>query len=300
MKYRVRHRTVYRYLQEVSFSCHLSHLVPRPTPTQSVEDVDLQLTPQPSRRMRRPDYFGNIAEWFYIEQPHEVLDVLAESHVTVNASPERNTKASPSWEAVRALLDAPRDAATRDAVQYIFNSPLTAFTNDVAAYARLSFPPGRSLFAGSVELMSRIHKDFRYNSSVTSVTTTVTPVFEMRAGVCQDFAHVGIACMRALGLPARYVSGYLLTHPPEGQPRLVGADASHAWFSVWTPDFGWVDLDPTNDVLPGDSHVTVAWGRDYGDVAPIGGIVTGGRDHIVEVGVDVVPIPATETMKSAP
>jgi transglutaminase-like putative cysteine protease len=140
-----------------------------------------------------------------------------------------------------------------------------------------------------MDVMSRIHADFRYDSTVTDATTPVDRVFEMRAGVCQDFAHVAIAAMRSLGLPARYVSGYLLTEPPPGKERLIGADASHAWFSVWAPPFGWVDLDPTNDTIPGEGHITVAWGRDYGDVAPINGIVTGGGDHLIEVGVDVIP-----------
>jgi transglutaminase-like putative cysteine protease len=138
--------------------------------------------------------------------------------------------------------------------------------------------------------MARIHMDFRYDTTVTDAYTAVDQVFEIRAGVCQDLAHVGIAALRALGLPARYVSGYLLTRPPPGRERMIGADASHAWFAVWAPPFGWVDLDPTNDMIPGDGHITVAWGRDYGDVAPINGIVTGGGEHLIEVGVDVLPI----------
>jgi transglutaminase-like putative cysteine protease len=154
----------------------------------------------------------------------------------------------------------------------------------------VSFPPHRPILAGAVELMNRIHKDFRYDTTVTDVTTPVDRVFEIRAGVCQDLAHVGIAAMRAVGLPARYVSGYLLTAPPPGKPRLLGADASHAWFSVWAPPFGWVDLDPTNNLLVGESHVTASWGRDYGDVAPVAGIILGGHDHVVEVGVDVIPV----------
>jgi transglutaminase-like putative cysteine protease len=175
-------------------------------------------------------------------------------------------------------------------VQYLFDSPMTGFQSDIAAYGEESFPPGRPLLAGALELMNRIHHDFRSDTSVTDVSTPLDRVFEIRAGVCQDLAHVGIAAMRACGLPARYVSGYLLTEPPPGKPRLLGADASHAWFSVWAPPFGWVDLDPTNNVLAGESHVTSAWGRDYGDVAPVAGIILGGHDHVVEVGVDVIPV----------
>jgi transglutaminase-like putative cysteine protease len=167
------------------------------------------------------------------------------------------------------------------------------FESDIAGYAAQSFPPGRPVLAGALELMHRIHKDFRYDTTVTDVTTPVDRVFEIRAGVCQDLAHVGIAAMRSLGLPARYVSGYLLTRPPPGKPRLLGADASHAWFSVWAPPFGWVDLDPTNDLIVGESHVTSSWGRDYGDVAPVAGIILGGHDHVVDVGVDVIPVDET-------
>jgi transglutaminase-like putative cysteine protease len=175
-------------------------------------------------------------------------------------------------------------------VQYLFDSPMTKFHSDIAAYGSVSFPPRRPILSGAMELMNRIHKDFRYDTTVTDVSTPLDRVFEIRAGVCQDLAHVGIASMRAIGLPARYVSGYLLTAPPPGKPRLLGADASHAWFSVWAPPFGWVDLDPTNNVLVGESHVTSSWGRDYGDVAPVAGIILGGHDHVVEVGVDVIPV----------
>ena len=158
-------------------------------------------------------------------------------------------------------------------------------------YAGRAAAEARRMIAdGAIDLMHRIHGDFRYDTTVTDATTPVGRVFEMRSGVCQDLAHMGTAALRALGLPGRYVSGYLRTKPPPGKPRLLGADASHAWFSVWAPPFGWVDLDPTNDMRAGEGHVTVAWGRDYGDVAPINGIVTGGGDHIVEVGVDVVPV----------
>jgi transglutaminase-like putative cysteine protease len=190
---------------------------------------------------------------------------------------------------VRWRLEDAGDEETRDAVQFIFDSPLTAFKSDVAAYAVKSFPPGRPLLAGAMELMNRIHADFRYDTTVTDATTPVDQVFEIRAGVCQDLAHVGIAAMRSLGLPARYVSGYLLTKPPPGMPRLLGADASHAWFSVWAPPLGWIDLDPTNNVVVGEGHVTLAHGRDYGDISPLNGIILGGHDHVIEVGVDVIP-----------
>ncbi|HEX3487522.1 MAG TPA: transglutaminase family protein [Micropepsaceae bacterium] len=289
MDYRVRHRTTYRYAQDVSYSHHIVHLSPRDTATQRVEDFTLTISPATAHRVRREDFFGNATEWLALNEPHAVIDIVAQSKVAAFDPPERDAEASDSWEEVRARLEA-ADEDTHDIVQYVFDSPLTAFTVDLPAYASDSFTPGRPVLAAALELMSRIHADFRYDTTVTDASTPVDRVFEMRAGVCQDLAHIGIAMMRSLGLPARYVSGYLLTRPPPGQPRLVGADASHAWFSVWAPPYGWVDLDPTNDVIPGEEHITVAWGRDYWDVAPMNGIVIGGADHLIEVGVDVIPI----------
>jgi transglutaminase-like putative cysteine protease len=290
MEYFVRHRTTYRYLQDVSHAWHLAHLALRETPVQQVADSRITLNLDAASRVERPDYFGNPCAWISLDQPHTLLEILAESHVTVTAPPPRDPAESQSWESVRAMLEAPAGADARDAVQFLFDSPLTAFKSDIAAYAVRSFPAGRPLLEGAVDLMNRIHADFRYDTTVTDATTPVDRVFEIRAGVCQDLAHVGIAAMRSLGLPARYVSGYLLTEPPPGMPRLLGADASHAWFSVWAPPHGWVDLDPTNNVVVGESHVTASWGRDYGDVAPVAGIILGGHDHVVEVGVDVIPV----------
>ena len=289
MEYLVRHRTTYRYLQDVSYSCHLAHLRPRETPGQQVFTTDVTLTPEPATRDRRDDYFGNVCEWFSLDQPHTLLEVLAESRVRVNTPPVRDVRLSESWETVRGRLEEAEDAESRDAVQFIFDSPLVSFISHIELYAEKSFPPGQKLLAGALDLMRRIHSDFRYDTSVTDATTPVDRVFEIRAGVCQDLAHVGIAAMRSLGLPARYVSGYLLTQPPPGMPRMLGADASHAWFSVWAPPLGWVDLDPTNNVAIGEGHVTVAYGRDYGDVSPLNGIILGGHDHVIEVGVDVIP-----------
>ncbi|BBK33669.1 hypothetical protein STHU_43030 [Allostella humosa] len=290
MEYRVRHRTTYRYLQPVAQSQHLLHLIPRPTARQRVDESTVTVDPPPTRRTRRLDAFGNIAEWLTLEDPHTTLEIMAESRVAEAAFPPPDPAATWPWERVRGALEAPVDPEAMAAVDFLFDSPLVNPAGDLSVYARPSFPAGRPVLAGAIDLMARIHADFRYDTTVTDATTPVDRVFEIRAGVCQDLAHVGIACLRALGLPARYVSGYLLTMPPPGMPRLVGADASHAWFAVWCPPIGWVDLDPTNDVLPGVGHVTLAWGRDYGDVAPINGVVVGGRDHTIEVGVDVAPL----------
>jgi transglutaminase-like putative cysteine protease len=293
MEYFVRHRTTYRYLQDVSHSWHLAHLRLRTTPLQTVHDSSISLSLDTASRASREDYFQNPCEWFSIDQPHTHLEVLAQSRVTVQPAPERTSRDSIPWEEVRVRLETPQDDEERDVVQYLFDSPMTKFRSDIAAYGSVSFPPRRPVLTGAMELMNRIHKDFRYDTTVTDVSTPLDRVFEIRAGVCQDLAHVGIASMRAVGLPARYVSGYLLTAPPPGKPRLLGADASHAWFSVWAPPFGWVDLDPTNNVVVGESHVTSSWGRDYGDVAPVAGIILGGHDHVVEVGVDVIPVDQT-------
>jgi len=290
MEYFVRHRTTYRYLQDVSHSWHLAHVRLRTTPTQAVHESGVTLSLETASRVAREDYFENPCEWFSIDEPHNHLEVLAESRVTVDPAPERISRDSLPWEQVRALLENPQDDEERDAVQFQFDSLLTRFHSDIATYGAASFPPHRPLLAGAIELMNRIHRDFRYDTTVTDVTTPVDRVFEIRAGVCQDLAHVGITAMRAIGLPARYVSGYLLTEPPPGEPRLLGSDASHAWFSVWAPPFGWVDLDPTNNLIVSESHVTSSWGRDYGDVAPVAGIILGGHDHVVEVGVDVIPV----------
>jgi transglutaminase-like putative cysteine protease len=286
MEYDVRHRTTYRYLNDVSYSCHVAHLTPRATLAQTVAAADTVLSVTPAYRRRRKDCFGNVVEWFAIDQPHAVLDVLSQSRVTVE--PIVSDADETPWTDAKTVLETADCDDTRGAAQYLFDSPLVGSAPAITAYATKSFPVGRGIADAAHDLMHRIHKDFRYDPTVTDASTPAARVFEIGAGVCQDLAHAGIACLRALGLSARYVSGYLVTTPPPGRPRLVGADASHAWFSVWTPG-GWMDFDPTNDMRPGEGHITLAWGRDYGDVAPINGVVSGGGDHLVEVGVDVVP-----------
>ena len=293
MEFQVRHRTTYRYLQEVAHSHHLLHVEPRVTRMQAVSAAHLQVSPAPARRVRRSDAFGNPAEWLSLDEPHSLLEILSESRVATVTAP--TAPGEVPWERARAALEAPADREGRDAVQYLFDSPFVWFTADLAAYARESFKPGRPLREACLDLMARVHKDFRYDTTVTDVSTPVDRVFAIRAGVCQDLAHLMIACLRALGLPARYVSGYLLTEPPPGQARLLGADASHAWLSVYCPGQGWTDLDPTNNLIPKDGHITLGWGRDYGDVAPINGIVNGGGEHLIEVAVDVIPVADAES-----
>jgi transglutaminase-like putative cysteine protease len=290
VNYAITHRTTYRYASDVAYSRLVAHLAPRMTARQQTLGFDVHVAPVPAKNFARSDFFGNATNWFTIDEPHAVLDICAQSRVAVDAVPAFDPQDTPSWESVRASLESAADPAVVDALQYTFDTPLTATNDDVVAYARESFGRGRRLLACVLELNTRIFADFRFDKEATDTSTDVKHAFELRAGVCQDFAHVGLAAVRTMGLAARYVSGYLLTHPPPGRPRLIGADASHAWFSVWIPPYGWIDFDPTNDMLPSSEHITVAWGRDYGDVAPIHGIISGGSEHEIDVAVDVLPI----------
>lgn len=290
MEYLVKHRTAYRYVQDVSTSYHVAHLFPRETPRQRVLSSELTLDPPPAQGESRVDYFGNVEHLFTVEQPHTLFEIVSQSRVAVASAPRLDRKDDAPWEDVHAALEKAVKAEARDAAQFLFDSPLTTMQSDPSAYALESFTARRGILSAAADLTSRIHRDFRYDTTVTDAYTPVEKVFKIRAGVCQDLAHVAIAALRSIGLAARYVSGYLLTNPPPGQPRLVGADASHAWFAVWVPSCGWVDFDPTNNMQAGESHITVAWGRDYSDVVPIGGVITGGGEHAIDVGVDVVPI----------
>ena len=292
MNYTISHRTTYTYASDVAYSRLVAHLAPRATSRQRPLAFEVNLSPVPVKSFTRSDYFGNTTSWFTVDEPHDILDIVAQSRVAVDPVREFSPDGSLHWEIVRTSFEFPGDSETLDALQYTFDTPLTAPNDDVVAYARRSFPRARPLFACVLDLNARIHSDFKFDKEATDTRTTVKRAFELRAGVCQDLAHVAVASVRTMGLAARYVSGYLLTHPPPGRERLVGADASHAWFSVWIPPYGWIDFDPTNDMLPSHEHITVAWGRDYGDVAPIHGIITGGSEHEVEVAVDVTPLSA--------
>jgi transglutaminase-like putative cysteine protease len=291
MRYDVRHRTTYRYSQPVSISHHVLRLTPRPCDHQVLHESTVTVTPPPAVRSDASDYFGNPVTYLTIQEQHQQLVIEAGSRIDVAAPPPREPSRTMPWERVFGLLErnpSPGDLAT---LQFAFHSPYTVGTADLAAYARRSFWPERPVLEAAFDLTRRIHRDFRYDSTATDVSTPVDDVFRLRRGVCQDFVHLELACLRALALPARYVSGYLLTSPPPGQQKLIGSDASHAWVSVWCPEAGWVDLDPTNDRFVGDEHVTLAWGRDYGDISPINGVIFGGGEHVVEVAVDVSPVP---------
>jgi len=288
----VSHRTTFSYAQDVSISHHLLHLSPRPSPRQICRRHSLMIEPPPTIMKDAVDYFGNPTTYLTIEEPHRELSIVARSNIEVLPLHAFAPEATPPWDGIADALSRPSERDLLYVYQFVFDSPYTRSGNGVSAYAETSFPPGRPVLAGAIDLMNRVHADFKYEGGVTDVHTPVDVVLRQRRGVCQDFAHLMISALRSLGLPARYVSGYLLTRPPEGRPRLTGADASHAWVSVWVPGSGWVDLDPTNDLLPGEQHITVAWGRDYGDVSPINGIVIGGGAHAVKVAVDIAPAAA--------
>jgi transglutaminase-like putative cysteine protease len=288
MTYRVTHTTTYSYSKVVSLCHNLAHLTPRHAPRQACLHSELQVTPTPAVQRPQLDFFGNRATYFTIEEPHDKLTVRAVSLTTVIPFNPPAAKETPSWESVSAFLQTDLSPAGLEARQFVFESPYVKCHPDLTAYAASSFTPGRPLLEAALELTERIHTDFSYDSAATTVHTPLQDVFRLRRGVCQDFAHLQIAGLRGLGLAARYVSGYLRTKPPPGQARLVGADASHAWLSIFCPKVGWIDLDPTNNLIPSDKHILLAWGRDYDDVSPVKGVNLGGGRHSVRVAVDVV------------
>ena len=289
MIYRVRHVSTYTYEDPVSVSHHLLRLTPRNLSGQVRRETHMSILPEPAVTTTYNDYFGNIQTIFTLEEPHGALIVEATSELEVHAPKPLDLSASPPWETVVESLVTDHSDEGLDAYQFVFDSQRVAATRELADYACSAFPPGRPLLQAVLELMRKIHRDFRFDTKATEVSTPIQEFFQKRRGVCQDFAHLQIACLRSLGLPARYISGYLRTLPPPGQPRLVGADASHAWCSVWSPGAGWVDFDPTNNCVPTDGHITVAWGRDYSDVSPIHGVLLGGAKHTLDAGVDVMP-----------
>lgn len=292
--YAVSHETLYQYSQAVTVSHHLAHLSARSFATQQVLGQDLRLDPRPDHRTDRPDYFGNTATRFSFSQPHDGLRVL--SRLVARITPPRlpDPETTPPWEEVVRRLDLGIGADILEACQVRHASPHVPALPEAAAYGAPSFPPGRPILTAALDLMHRIHTEFTYDPSATTIATPLASVLAHRRGVCQDFAHLMIACLRARGLAARYVSGYVLTALPDGGPRLEGGDASHAWASLYVPaplapNGGWIDLDPTNDKVVTREHVVVAWGRDFEDVSPLKGVMLGGGGQWVGVSVSVTP-----------
>jgi len=248
--------------------------------------------------LQETDYFGNATLFFTIQEPHPKLSVTAQNLVEVTPPILTPPDQTIAWELAAANVSQNLSTEGLDAYQYVFNSCYIKVGTPLLEYSRPSFPPGKPLLECVLDLTRRINQEFQYDPQATTIATPLAEVLTHRRGVCQDFAHLEIGCLRALGLPARYVSGYLLTQPPKGQERLVGADASHAWLSVFCPGVGWIDVDPTNNQITQEKHITIAWGRDYEDVSPIKGIILGGGRHSVRVAVDVIPVEENQTISS--
>ena len=292
MQYQVTHTTTYEYSEPVLLCQNLAHLTPRSVAEQQCWLSDLSITPQPAVLSSRIDFFGNPATFFTVQEPHRQLTLTASHLVEVLPRALPVAEQSPAWEQVRDQLLSDRSPTVLEAFQFTFGSRYAQPSAELADYALSSFGPGCPLLQGVLDLTRRIHGDFVYDPKATTVATPLHEVFARRRGVCQDFAHLQIACLRSLGLAARYVSGYLCTTPSPTQPRLIGADATHAWLSVYCPGSGWVDIDPTNDQVPSDKHILLAWGRDYDDVSPVKGVILGGGQHVVRVSVHVVSLQA--------
>jgi transglutaminase-like putative cysteine protease len=282
MKVFATHVTRYWYSDAVS-TCHTEvHLAPRPRPNQILLEHSLTVNPQPDFVATREDYFGNEVSAFSIHEPHRELIVTARSEAELTPLSAPNPDLSPPWEQVRQEAAARHTPPAFEAGQFVFESPLIQLATPFAEYAQESFKAGRRFLDGVNDLSQRIFSEFKYDQRATTVSTPVGAVFESKRGVCQDFAHLMIACLRSLRLPARYVSGYV-----RSDREFTGGDASHAWVSVWCPVFGWQDFDPTNNVMPQGDHLTVAWGRDYSDVPPVQGVALGGGEQVISVSVEV-------------
>ncbi|SNT41142.1 Transglutaminase-like enzyme, putative cysteine protease [Granulicella rosea] len=290
MNYKVSHRTTYEYAYPVSVGNHVVCLKPRSFVDNELLSYSLRIEPAPVTLSERVDYFGNLLAYFTVQEPHKELVVEAKSEIVRGCGSACNGRDSLPWEMSTAALADDHTPEGLEAYQFQFESPRIKMRPEYAAYALASFTPGRTMREALLDLTHRIHTDFKFDSKVTTVRTSTEEVFKKRRGVCQDFAHVQTACLRSIGVAARYVSGYLRTYPPPGKPRLVGADASHAWVSAYCRGAGWLDMDPTNDVAPSDGHVTLAWGRDYGDVSPVRGLILGGGGHALKVAVDMEPV----------
>ena len=296
MKLQTTHEPRYDYVPAVETAQHMAYLQPLSSPYQQLLEHTLSISPLPAQRSLALDVFGNCRCFFSLQSPHSTLQVV--SHSVVATQTRALPESAITWESTRELMRYVAGAGFDAASEFVFASPFVPRHPDFAAYARPSFAPGTPLLAAAQHLMQRIYTDFTYESQSTQVNTPALQALAQRKGVCQDFAHIMIACLRAVGVPARYVSGYLLTQPAPGTERLIGSDASHAWVSVYVPDLPpgarWCDLDPTNNRAgwhgPGEDYVTLAQGRDFADVSPIRGVIHGGASHTLYVGVTVAPV----------
>ena len=287
--YHVLHETHHGYQRSVTLSQQMLHLTPRKFAHQEVISHQVQVTPAPQEWTEHLDYFGNVCRAFTLGTPHRALVVRGSATVALLRRPDVDTLAvSPAWEDTRAMMR--NVLLAREPLKYMYESPHVMCSAALAHYAMPSFARGRPLLEAAYDLTQRSYHDFEFDDEATTISTPLHEVLTGRRGVCQDFAHLMIGCLRSIGLPARYVSGYILTMPPPGQPRMVGADASHAWVSVYCSNAGWVDFDPTNRRLVQDEHITLGWGRDFSDVTPMRGTVLGGGEQNLDVSVTVTPL----------
>lgn len=289
MKYRIVHNTAYSSADAISVGHNEAWLTPRNTARQNVLSHHIEIQPQPSARSTLTDYFGNTVTQFIFNQGYESLKISAIDEVEILEG-EEEADPGPAWESVLADLRAHQTPETLSAFEFTFSSPRCRMSPEFAEYGRSACPPGCPIRHVLTELLQKFHDEFHYDSKATTVSTPVEQVFRSRRGVCQDFSHLMISVFRSLGFAARYVSGYLRTISPPGKPRLIGADASHAWLSVYCGPLGWIDIDPTNNLFLSSNHITLAWGRDYADVAPVKGVYVGGSSPQLQVDVDVCPV----------
>lgn len=291
VRYRIVHQTRYTYQSLVTLSRQYLHMTPRSFPHQQTETHQIWTDPNEDDGSVGVDYFGNLTRHLTITAPHKILLVHAESTVRLTPRPTRaQIKGTLAWENVRNMMHHVQNSAIQEACRYLYASPHVPCSRELEDYARVSYPPGRPQLDAALDLTRRIFDEFEFDDKATEISTPLEEVLKGRRGVCQDFAHLMIGCLRSLGLAARYVSGYILTHPPAGQPRMIGADASHAWVSVFCPGVGWVDFDPTNRCLVQCEHITLGWGRDFSDVTPMRGVVLGGGRQGLQVNVTVTPL----------
>lgn len=289
MRYQVIHRTICQYDSPVSVCHYHAKLTPRPLSNQECPWHEITIHPEPLHRYTRHDAYGNAVTYFEIEGSHDRLEVISHCLVKIEAIAGIDPKASPRWEEIRDICQASTWSNASLAAEFVSDSPLIQPSAEMRGYAMQSFTPDRAILDAALELNHRIFSDFTFDPHATHVATPMHESWQKKRGVCQDYAQVMIGCLRSVGLPARYVSGYLETMPPPGQQKLIGADASHAWLSVWCGEaWGWMDLDPTNDLMPSQRHVTLAWGRDFSDVSPLRGVTLGAGNQKIIVAVDVI------------
>ena len=292
--YEISHTTSYAYIGEVSVSQHVLRLTPRHYNKQACLAHDLEILPKAGTVSRHRDYFGNSTHFIGVDTPHRQLAITSRSRVAVSPAFIPEPLETPAWEVVRARCRGDHSGSALEAHEFTYPSPLVPNAGEFADYAKVSFIPERPVLDAVTDLTRRIHDDFTFDPTATTISSPLMDVFRERRGVCQDFAHFQLACLRSQGLPSRYVSGYLETDPPPGQPKLRGADASHAWVSFFCPSVGWLDVDATNNCLPSLRHITIGWGRDYSDVCPVRGVLVGGQDQTLGVSVDVISLGPSE------